>query len=98
MSDFAATRTTHRAGFADRVRGEVVEVHIALFAIFFQRINGLCVVPGTEGERRQHLSLTTRKHSRSMDARQKANIAVDLTNVGRAASIGTLAFRQDQVT
>ena len=72
-------------------------MHVVLFAVLFQRVHHLGVVAGAEDERRQHLGLAAREQAGAVDAREQADFAVNLPDVGRAAPVGPLAFGQDQV-
>ncbi len=97
VADLAPAGAAHRTRFADRVGREVVEVHVVLFAVLFQRVHHLRVVAGAEDQRGQHLGLAAREQAGAVDTGQQADFAGDLADVGRAAPVGPLAFGQDQI-
>ena len=72
-------------------------MHVVFFAVFFQRVHHLCVFAGTENQRCENLGLAACEQSRAVDAGQQADFAGDLANVGGAASVGPLAFGQNEV-
>ena len=98
MTDFTATRTAHWTGFTDRIRREVVEVHVLLFAVFFEGVDHLCIAWGTKRTGCEDLRLATREQTSPVNARQETDFTSNLANVCRATTIRAAAFRKDKVT
>ena len=69
VTDLAAARAAHRARLADRVRREVVVVHVALVGDRHDPVEALFVADRAEGCGGEHLRLPAREHAGSVDAR-----------------------------
>ena len=63
MADLSAARAAHHAALANRVRREVVEVHVLLVFNFFQPVHRLPVAWCAERHDRHYLGLATGKES-----------------------------------
>ena len=91
MADFAATRTSGRLGFADRVAGHVVMVHIALEFFVIDTVKHLLF--GNKAERcgGDDLRLTARKHGRTVGSSEKTDFSGKRTDLVKAAAVNTFA-------
>ena len=98
MADFTATRTTHWTSFSNRIRWEVVEVHVLLFAIFFEGIDHLRIARRTQRTGGQNLRLATGEETRTVDAWEESHFTADITDVTCSTTIRTASFGQDEVT
>src|SRR5438093_621359 len=73
VADLAPARAAHHAHLADRIRGEVVVVHVALGVDGRERVDDLLVAGRTERGDGQHLCLSTREEPGAMRAWQDAH-------------------------
>ena len=91
MADFAAAGRAHAAGFADRIRREVVVQQERLLIGSLQRIDELFVLGGAERGDDQSLGLAAGKQRRPVGARQHADFRRDLPDGFDVAAIDALA-------
>src|SRR5439155_1102810 len=73
VADLAPARAAHHAHLADRIRGEVVVVHVALGVDGRERVDDLLITGRTECGDGQHLRLSTREEPGAMRAWQDAH-------------------------
>ena len=98
MSDFSPTRTTQHPHFADRVRREIVEVHVALVAFFFvERVHLLGVFRHTEREDCHDLGLTASEEARTVDAGKESSNGFDVTKLCDFTTVWPLAVFDDRL-
>ena len=91
MADFAATGEPDAAGFADRIRREVVVQQERLLIGSLQSIDELFVLGGAERGDDQSLGLAAGKQRRPVGARQHADFRHDLPDSFDVAAIDALA-------
>ena len=94
MADLAAAGAAGGLGLADRVAGEVVVVHVALFGLF---PDGVKLLGGGKRVKRadgQHLRLTAGEKARAVDAGQHADFGSERTDLVLRSAVDTVAFEQ----
>ncbi len=89
MADFAPAGTAHRARLADRIRREVVVVHVALVRNRHDAVEALFVADRSEGGGGEHLRLAAREDAGTVNARQDADFRPDRANLVGFAAVGT---------
>src|SRR4051812_27591465 len=95
VADLAPSGRTHTAGFAGRIRWEVV-VQDKAFAVFaFKRVDDLLVLSGTECRDHQCLRLTACEQNRAVRPRQEADLAIDRPYCSRVAPVDPGSIAQD---
>ena len=94
VADLAAAGAAGGLGLADRVAGEVVVVHIALFGLFpdgVELLGGGKRVERADGE---HLRLAAGEEARAVDAGQHADLGVEGADLVLGAAVNAVAFEQ----
>ena len=89
VTDFAAAGAAHRARLADRVRREVVEVHVALVFERDDAVEPLRVAGRAERRGGEDLRLAAREDARAVNARHVVHLAPDRTDLVGLAAVGT---------
>ena len=89
VTDFAASRGAHAAGFTDGVRREVVVQHEVRLHGAFQKIDELLVFAGAEGGNDQALGFTTGEECGTVRTRQNADFGRDRTDSRQVTSVDT---------
>ena len=98
VANFAALGRTHAAGFAGRVRREVVLVHVTLRRNGRKVIQLLLHAEHSQGRHAQNLGLTALEESRTVDARKNLNLGAQGANGTQRTAIHTDFFAQGAVT
>ena len=98
MANFAALGRTHAAGFAGRVRREVVLVHVTLRRDGRKVIQLLLHAEHGQGRHTQNLGLTTLEESRTVDARKNLDLGAQRADGTQRTAIHTDFFAQGAVT
>ena len=95
VTDFAAAGRADAAGFADRIRREVVVQQERFLIRSLQRVDELFVFGGAECGDHQSLGLATGKQRRAVGTRQHADFRHDLPNCFYVAAVDALAGVED---
>ena len=91
MTDLAASGASRGLGLADRVRGEVVVVHIALGVLAVDAVKNLRIADGAEGGDGQNLSLASGEHTRAVDSVEQVDFSRKRANLIDASAVNALA-------
>ena len=89
VADFSSTGAPDRPTFPHRERREVVVEHELLAVFVDQSIDTLLIASGTERHRDQRLGLATLEQRRTVHLWQKIGFAVDLSQAGVVAAVGS---------
>jgi hypothetical protein len=95
VTDVTPLRATHEARLPDRVRREVVVVHVAAVGLERQVVDPLAFLRRAERERRQHLRLATREQAGAVCARVDADLDLDRPDLLGAAAVGATLVDRD---
>src|SRR5207248_8088918 len=87
VADVAALRAAHEARLPDRVRREVVVVHVAAIGLERQVVDPLALLGGAEGERRQDLRLAAREQAGAVRTWVDADLDLDRPDLLGAAAV-----------
>src|SRR5205823_548411 len=87
LADLASTGPAHHADLADRVRREVVVMHVALGVDGRERVDDLLVAARAERRDREDLRLPPREDGGTVRARQDPDLDRELADVRGAAAI-----------
>ena len=98
MANFAALGRTHTAGFAGRVRREVVLVHVTLRRDGRKVVQLLLHTEHSQGRHTQNLGFTALEESRTVDARKNLDLGTQRANGTQRTAIHTDFFAQGAVT
>src|SRR5579872_1258426 len=92
VADFATAGTAKEFHFADAERREVVVQHEAIELVLLEeQVEALHIFLGAEGERRESLCFAAGEERRTVDAREQADFARNVTDLVEGAAIGTAA-------
>ena len=94
VPDLPAARGTGGLGFAHRITGEVILVHVALFRLFVNGVQLLGIPQGAQRAGGQHLGLAPGEQARTMDTGQQAHFRSQRPYVCQAAAVHTLLLIQ----
>src|SRR5581483_3023308 len=88
VADVTPLRAAHEARLPDRVRREVVVVHVAALFLEGEVVDALPLLRGAERERREDLRLAAREQAGAVRARVDADLDLDRPDLLRAAPVG----------
>src|SRR5438105_10740340 len=88
VADVAPLRAPHEARLPDRVRREVVVVHVAAIGLEREVVDPLAFLRRAEREGRQHLRLAAREEAGAVCTRVDADLDLDRTDLLGAAAVG----------
>ena len=91
MTDLAAAGTAAGTGFAHRVGGEVILMHITLGFLVVKTVENLSVSDLTEGDGGQNLSLTSGEKAGTVNAGKQTDFGGERTHFVDSAAVDTLA-------
>lgn len=91
VTDLAASGASRGLGLADRVRGEVVVVHIALGVLAVDAVKNLRIADGAEGGDGQNLSLASGEHTRAVNSVKQVDFSRKRANLIDASAVNALA-------
>ena len=95
VADVAPLRAAHEARLPDRVRREVVVVHVAAVGLERQVVDPLALLRGAERERREHLRLAAREQAGAVRTRVDADLDLDRADLLGAAAVGAPLVDRD---
>ena len=87
VANFAAARTRHATGFADRERREVVVEHEALPRLALEALDLLRIVGGAERAGDERLRFAAREDGRAVRAREDAGLDPDVADLVELAAV-----------
>ena len=96
VADLTTAGAAGGTGFANRVAGEVVVVHIALLGLFPGGIQLLSVTQGAQRADGQDLGLAAGEHTGTVNTGDHADFGSQRTDIGQGTAVNTLALVQDQ--
>src|SRR5581483_10236600 len=95
VADVTPLRAAHEARLPDRVRREVVVVHVAALFLEGEVVDALPLLRGAERERREDLRLAAREEAGAVGTRVDADLDVDRTDLLRAAPVRPALLDRD---
>src|SRR4051812_35005619 len=95
VADVTPLRAAHEARLPDRVRREVVVVHVAALVLEREIVDPLPLLGGAEGEERHDLRLPAGEEGRPVRARRDADLGVDLPDLVRGATVRATLVDRD---
>src|SRR5205807_9742012 len=87
VADVTPLRAAHEARLPDRVGREVVVVHVAALRLEGEVVDPLPLLGGAEREQGHDLRLAAREERRAVRARAHRDLALDRTDLLRAATV-----------
>src|SRR5205814_8736782 len=87
VADVTPLRAAHEARLPDRVRREVVVVHVAALLLEGEVVDALPLLRGAERERRQDLRLAAREQAGAVGTRVDADLDLDRPDLLGAATV-----------
>src|SRR5205085_5410814 len=98
MTDLATTRAAERTRLADRVRREVVVMHVTLGVYRLERVDDLLIAAWPQRRDRKHLGLSALEQRAAVCARQDPDLAGDGADLVELATIRTDPLLDDRRT